>query len=692
MKKRFTTLMTTLILSVFFAISASAYDVEVDGIYYNINKQEKTAEVTSKGYLSNNYVGVIEIPENIKVDNEINVVISIGEGAFEHCDKLTKVVLPNTIQTIDRFAFSWCTNLEEIHIPTSLKYIREHAFEVCNKLSIFYIPKEVSVIDETAFYWCNLDSINVDHENKCFCDIDGVLFNKDASILLSFPSNRSGDYIIPSSVQEIGNYSFCQCRNIKKLTFSEGIKKIGQYAFEHSSQSFEIVDIPDLSKWINEVNIGCSPFYDSDLYIKGEIVSILDIPEGTKLINNITFAHCRSLTTINFPKSTEVIGYGAFSECYNLMSINLNSIKKIGDQAFAYDDNIETVYYNSIDDWVNIEFGGYSSNPLRNGADLSINGNIVTEYAYTDTTTIIKKYTFAGYKRLLKVTLPESLEVIGDAAFYGCEGLTSVNLPKSIRKIGNLSFKNCKELTCVFIPNSVLSIGDEAFASCYKLSQLKLPESITEIGINTFGDCRGLEMIEIPTSVKRIGEYAFCGCHGLSSINIPNSVFEIGHDAFFYCIGLKNIYLPESVLTISERVFCECNNIENVYCYARSVPNTGYNAFESSNANNATLYVPSLSLSAYKSTAPWSGFGTLKAIEGTEDIKSIKDRGIAIQSSDGFINISGLDNNEKIDFFGVDGKALGSAKSIDGSVSFSAKQGTVVVAKIGKESIKIVVE
>ena len=67
-------------------------------------------------------------------------------------------------------------------------------------------------------------------------------------------------------------------------------------------------------------------------------------------------------------------------------------------------------------------------------------------------------------------------------------------------------------------------------------------------------------------------------------------------------------------------------------------------------------------------------------------------RGIAIQSAGGFINISGLDNNEKIDFFGVDGKALGSAKSIDGSVSFSAKQGTVVVANIGKESIKIVME
>ena len=103
------------------------------------------------------------------------------------------------------------------------------------------------------------------------------------------------------------------------------------------------------------------------------------------------------------------------------------------------------------------------------------------------------------------------------------------------------------------------------------------------------------------------------------------------------------------------------------------------------------MIVPESALQAYKTTEPWSGFGTIKSIE-TEGIKSVKARGIAIQSAGGFINISGLDNNEKVEFYGVDGKALGSAKSIDGNVSFSAQSGTIVVAKIGKESVKIAVE
>ena len=70
----------------------------------------------------------------------------------------------------------------------------------------------------------------------------------------------------------------------------------------------------------------------------------------------------------------------------------------------------------------------------------------------------------------------------------------------------------------------------------------------------------------------------------------------------------------------------------------------------------------------------------------------LPDRVISIQSASGFVNISGLDNNETVSFYALDGKVLGTAKSIDGNVSFSAQQGTIVVARTGKESVKIAVE
>ena len=137
--------------------------------------------------------------------------------------------------------------------------------------------------------------------------------------------------------------------------------------------------------------------------------------------------------------------------------------------------------------------------------------------------------------------------------------------------------------------------------------------------------------------------------------------------------------------------YAYCRNIENVYCYAEEVPSTDFDAFDDSNIENATLHVPASAIEAYKTTEPWSSFGTIKAIDTTVGVESVKDRGIAIQSAGGFINISGLDNNETVSFYALDGKALGTAKSIDGNVLFSAKQ-AVVVVRIGKESVKIAVE
>ena len=166
---------------------------------------------------------------------------------------------------------------------------------------------------------------------------------------------------------------------------------------------------------------------------------------------------------------------------------------------------------------------------------------------------------------------------------------------------------------------------------------------------------------------------------------------SIGDAAFYYCSSLTSVTIPNSVTSIESSAFAGCSKIENVYCYAEEVPSAGYDAF-GGYSRYATLYVPASAIEAYKTTEPWSYFGTIKAIEVADGVESAKERGIAIQSVGGFINISGLDNNETVSFYALDGKALGTAKSIDGNVSFSAKQGTIVVARIGNESVKIAVE
>ena len=330
-------------------------------------------------------------------------------------------------------------------------------------------------------------------------------------------------------------------------------------------------------------------------------------------------------------------------------------------------------------------------------------------------------------------------------------------------------------MTSVTIPNSVTSIGDYTFYNCSSLTSVTIPNSVTSIGDWAFQGCSGLTSVTIPNSVTSIGNYIFSGCISLTSITIPNSVTSIGRAAFQSCSGLTSITIPNSVTDIFYEAFAQCSNLEDVYCYAEKISYISGDIFKDSYIEYATLHVPSSALSYYQTTAPWSGFGTIKSLEGTEagtkkcekpvisyangeldftcstegvefaseikcddvnkfntskvslsacydisvtatkagyedsdvataklywlptadigtNINTAKTRGVVIQSAGGFITLSGLDTNERVDFFAIDGVALGSATATDGTATFSATSGTIVVAKIGKESVKIAVE
>ena len=120
--------MTTFILSVFFSISASAYDVEVDGIYYKLITKIKVAEVTRGDNL---YTGDITIPSSINVNEVEYSVTSIGENAFYYCRGLTSVTIPNSVTSIGEYAFSFCYGLTSITIPNSVTSIKSYTFEGC---------------------------------------------------------------------------------------------------------------------------------------------------------------------------------------------------------------------------------------------------------------------------------------------------------------------------------------------------------------------------------------------------------------------------------------------------------------------------------------------------------------------------------------------------------------------------------
>ena len=186
---------------------------------------------------------------------------------------------------------------------------------------------------------------------------------------------------------------------------------------------------------------------------------------------------------------------------------------------------------------------------------------------------------------------------MGDWAFADCINLTNVTLPNSLTCINASTFYLCENLNSVNIPNSVTTIEEAAFDGCTALESIIIPNSVNTIGLSAFGECTSLKTITIPNSVTIIDRWAFTRCTNLTTAIIGDGIKKIDHSAFSDCEGLTDFY-----------------------CYAESVPTTDYEAFLWSNYTNATLHVPSASITTYKTQSPWNRFKSIVALTDSDPL------------------------------------------------------------------------
>ena len=656
---------------------ASAYDCQVDGIYYNLIPKGNAAEVTSG---DNKYTSDVVIPEKFTYEGMEYSVTSIGDKAFWECSGLTSVTIPNSVTSIGSSAFWNCTGLTSVYITDLAAWCR-----------IFFSGNESNPLNYAHHLYINGEEIK--------------------------------DLVIPNSVTTIGNYAFQYCSSLTSVTIPNSVTTIGTQAFYRCTS-----------------------------------LTSVTIPNSVTSIGNSAFSNCTGLTSVTIPNSVTTIGTQAFSHCSGLTSVTIgNSVTSIGGKAFAYCTGLTSVHITDLAAWCKITIGGLA-NPLLYAHHLYLNGEEIKD-----------------------LVIPNSVTNIGNNAFNGCSGLTSVTIPNSVTTIGMNAFQYCTGLTSVTIPNSVTSIENSAFGGCSGLTSVTIPNSVTSIGSGAFGGCSGLTSVTIPNSVTSIGESAFSGCSGLTSMTIPNSVTSIGRNAFENCTGLTSVTIGSGVRYIYERAFAECSKLKEVYCLAENVPSTSTNTFEKSYPEYMTLYVPASSLNAYKTTEPWSLFGTIKAIggsgeeptkcatptisyggkrltfscetEGVEYVSEIKDvdikkfydssinlsatyeisvyatksgyensdvatatlvwtnavftettpetptsaKAIAesipmlISAQNGTITVRGEQNGHPMIVYSADGKLLGSATTKEGqaSIATNLQRGEIAIVKVGSKSVKI---
>ena len=202
----------------------------------------------------------------------------------------------------------------------------------------------------------------------------------------------------------------------------------------------------------------------------------------------------------------------------------------------------------------------------------------------------IDEFRFLCYSSLTSLTLPSSLQSIGDSAFYGCNSLTSLTLPSSLQSIGDFAFRDCESLTSLTLPSSLQSIGNSVFYGCESLTSLTLPSSLQSIGKEAFCCCRSLTSLTLPSSLQSIGNSVFYGCESLTSLTLPSSLQSIGKEAFGCCRSLTSLTLPSSLQSIGEEAFYGCNSLTSL-TLPSSLQSIGQKAFDYCNSLS-TLYIP----------------------------------------------------------------------------------------------------
>jgi len=242
-------------------------------------------------------------------------VTSIGSNAFEGCTSLETITIPDSVTSIGSNAFEGCTSLETITIPDSVTSIGDEAFFNCGSLKNIQIPKSVISIGKYSFSSCtSLTTISVEKDNNVYSSIDGVLFDKNQTKLIIYPSAKIGiSYKIPESVTSIEESAFKNCSSLETITIPAGVTSIGPEAF-YNCTLLKTITIPS-----GVTSIGDGAFYECT-----SLTSII-IPNGVTSIGKYAFYGCSSLETITIPTSVTSIGEYAFDRCSSLETITIPS-------------------------------------------------------------------------------------------------------------------------------------------------------------------------------------------------------------------------------------------------------------------------------------------------------------------------------------------------------------------------------
>lgn len=501
-------------------------------------------------------------------------VTSIGERAFSNC-AIETITLPRSLTKIGSSAFYGCPNLKRV---TSM-IMAPFAISAFNWSNVVLIVPQGTKSDyksvsgwkdavifeegETVYEKNYTDEQGIKYtlyqdDDGCYYNVTGHTEDLLAEIVIS--NNING-----CLVKNVSSSACNDCTNLKKVTFSDGIKKIDFDAFRGCITLKEFVSmIQDPSK--------VSVYVPQEIYERAHLV----VPVGTKCayLEQYSWKYFYIFemgeTIVDYIRTT-TDGQGLKYELrqdattfyYDLTghtdalperviipeTLNGVSVKAITGYVFK---NCTSLKWLSIPKTITImDSKGYL---FEGCSDLTLALNLPNvegwgNYDFISAVELgedVKKIGYEGFrycKNMVSVTFPVQMESIASEAFEGCTSLVSISLPKGIQSVDSQTFQGCTSLTTVTIAEGTTTIAYEAFQGCTNLQTISFPEGLKTIGESAFSGCENLQGITLPESLVHIGDYAFYGCNAIKTITIPKNVqMTYGNDSpFSGCTSLESL-------------------------------------------------------------------------------------------------------------------------------------------------------
>ena len=554
--------------------------------------------------------GTAEIIQYLKEEETVKIpavldghTVTVIGKAFCNQRSVSNIDIPDTVTGIGSDAF-WGTGIKQITIPESVIRIGNGAFGGCLNLESLYIPQNVEKIEGNIIQSSNnVAEIEVDSHNAIYASVDGVLYNKDLTELLTMPGGKDmAGFQIPESVVRIGSHAFqsCEHASFTELVIPDSVTALESAAIASCRGLKRVVMGENVTVIGGSAFSGCNSL--SEVILNGKL----------RVIGSHAFSDCYDLAKINIPDSVIEIGDSAFYNCGSLKDISIpKSVTKIGDRAIARSEDC-------IDDGriVNVCITGYKNTAARRYAKShwvtfrdAESGKVIRYDLIPVPKAKIKKLTAgAGKINLLYDVVPDAVYQIAvkkagasvwkrhDAVKTSAviKGLASGKQYKvrvrALRKIdGKYYYGKWSSVKKIKVrAGAALALNDDPVrpqavvrpmgqqAGCLKTAANERIDSTGDYQYVVLQDgtakiikyLRGAGVVKIPAAldghqVTAIGA-AFYGKRLITGIEIPDTVTDIGVRAFSGT-GIIDITIPESVLRIGDHAFGNCENLERLY-------------------------------------------------------------------------------------------------------------------------------